>query len=260
MLAELRERRILIDGAPTQGQGLLLQIFTQNVVGPCFFEIIQRKGNEGFGEGNFKALFESLELDQIRRGVLSLDEWRSPRGPECLDRSTEPASAITSSTRSAARRAARAELAAALSLWPVCRAALGHRLHRAAREQPAHAGCIASGRASCTRTVRAAGRIASASRRSSRCLTSPNQLRWDPLPMPDPPDRLPRRPDHLWRQRRAASSRRLRHSSLCRQPVDDATARFYDADGELLIVPQQGRLLLIDRARAHRASSRRRSR
>jgi 4-hydroxyphenylpyruvate dioxygenase len=72
-LARLRERRILIDGAPTQGQGLLLQIFTQNVVGPCFFEIIQRKGNEGFGEGNFKALFESLELDQVRRGVLSLD-------------------------------------------------------------------------------------------------------------------------------------------------------------------------------------------
>jgi 4-hydroxyphenylpyruvate dioxygenase len=71
-LARLRERRILIDGAPTQGQGLLLQIFTQNVVGPCFFEIIQRKGNEGFGEGNFKALFESLELDQVRRGVLSL--------------------------------------------------------------------------------------------------------------------------------------------------------------------------------------------
>jgi 4-hydroxyphenylpyruvate dioxygenase len=72
-LGRLRERRILVDGAPTQGQGLLLQIFTQNVVGPCFFEIIQRKGNEGFGEGNFKALFESLELDQVRRGVLSLD-------------------------------------------------------------------------------------------------------------------------------------------------------------------------------------------
>jgi 4-hydroxyphenylpyruvate dioxygenase len=69
-LARLRERRILVDGAPTQGQGILLQIFTQNVVGPCFFEIIQRKGNEGFGEGNFKALFESLELDQMRRGVL----------------------------------------------------------------------------------------------------------------------------------------------------------------------------------------------
>jgi 4-hydroxyphenylpyruvate dioxygenase len=69
-LARLRERRILIDGAPAKGQGLLLQIFTQHVIGPCFFEIIQRKGNEGFGEGNFQALFESLELDQIRRGVL----------------------------------------------------------------------------------------------------------------------------------------------------------------------------------------------
>jgi 4-hydroxyphenylpyruvate dioxygenase len=59
-----------MDGAPTEGQGLLLQIFTQNVIGPIFFEFIQRKGNEGFGEGNFKALFESIELDQMRRGVI----------------------------------------------------------------------------------------------------------------------------------------------------------------------------------------------
>ena len=66
----LRQRRILIDGAPETGGGLLLQIFTENMVGPIFFEIIQRKGNDGFGEGNFKALFESLELDQIRRGVI----------------------------------------------------------------------------------------------------------------------------------------------------------------------------------------------
>jgi len=69
-LEGLEKRRILMDGAPTEGQGLLLQIFTQNVIGPIFFEIIQRKGNEGFGEGNFKALFESIELDQVRRGVL----------------------------------------------------------------------------------------------------------------------------------------------------------------------------------------------
>ncbi|MDP3491157.1 MAG: 4-hydroxyphenylpyruvate dioxygenase [Phenylobacterium sp.] len=69
-LQRLRADRILVDGAPTQGQGLLLQIFTENMVGPIFFEMIQRKGNEGFGEGNFKALFESIELDQIRRGVL----------------------------------------------------------------------------------------------------------------------------------------------------------------------------------------------
>ncbi|AWK88318.1 4-hydroxyphenylpyruvate dioxygenase [Azospirillum thermophilum] len=69
-LEALRRNRILIDGAPTQGQGLLLQIFTQTMIGPIFFEIIQRKGNEGFGEGNFRALFESIELDQIRRGVL----------------------------------------------------------------------------------------------------------------------------------------------------------------------------------------------
>jgi 4-hydroxyphenylpyruvate dioxygenase len=66
----MRDRRILIDGSPETGEGLLLQIFTENMVGPIFFEIIQRKGNEGFGEGNFKALFESIELDQIRRGVI----------------------------------------------------------------------------------------------------------------------------------------------------------------------------------------------
>jgi 4-hydroxyphenylpyruvate dioxygenase len=66
----MRRRGILIDGSPETGEGLLLQIFTENMVGPIFFEIIQRKGNEGFGEGNFKALFESIELDQIRRGVL----------------------------------------------------------------------------------------------------------------------------------------------------------------------------------------------
>jgi len=67
-LEELRRRRILIDGSAKDG--ILLQIFTANVIGPIFFEIIQRKGNEGFGEGNFKALFESIELDQIRRGVV----------------------------------------------------------------------------------------------------------------------------------------------------------------------------------------------
>jgi 4-hydroxyphenylpyruvate dioxygenase len=66
--ARLQKNRILLDGAP--GGGLLLQIFTENQIGPIFFEIIQRKGNEGFGEGNFKALFESIELDQMRRGVV----------------------------------------------------------------------------------------------------------------------------------------------------------------------------------------------
>jgi 4-hydroxyphenylpyruvate dioxygenase len=69
-LEALKARSILIDGNPQSGEGVLLQIFTQNVIGPIFFEIIQRKGNEGFGEGNFRALFESIELDQIRRGVL----------------------------------------------------------------------------------------------------------------------------------------------------------------------------------------------
>lgn len=73
-LDRLKRLNILIDGAPTKGQGLLLQIFTKEVLGPVFFEIIQRKGNEGFGEGNFKALFESLEEDQIRRGTLKASE------------------------------------------------------------------------------------------------------------------------------------------------------------------------------------------
>jgi 4-hydroxyphenylpyruvate dioxygenase len=68
-VAHLRELRVLLDGAPQEG--ILLQIFTSTVIGPIFFEIIQRKGNEGFGEGNFKALFESIENDQIRRGVLT---------------------------------------------------------------------------------------------------------------------------------------------------------------------------------------------
>jgi 4-hydroxyphenylpyruvate dioxygenase len=73
-LQRLRADRILLDGAPTEGQGLLLQIFTQNMIGPIFFEVIQRKGNEGFGEGNFRALFESIEADQIRRGVIPAKE------------------------------------------------------------------------------------------------------------------------------------------------------------------------------------------
>jgi 4-hydroxyphenylpyruvate dioxygenase len=67
-LERLRRNRILIDGSP--GGGLLLQIFTKTAIGPIFFEIIQRKGDEGFGEGNFRALFESIEMDQIKRGVL----------------------------------------------------------------------------------------------------------------------------------------------------------------------------------------------
>jgi len=66
-VAALKARRILVDGR--QG-ALLLQIFSENQLGPIFFEFIQRKGDEGFGEGNFKALFESIELDQMRRGVL----------------------------------------------------------------------------------------------------------------------------------------------------------------------------------------------
>lgn len=69
-LERLRRNRILIDGGGEEG--ILLQIFTENIFGPIFFEIIQRKGNDGFGNGNFQALFESIELDQIRRGVIKV--------------------------------------------------------------------------------------------------------------------------------------------------------------------------------------------
>jgi 4-hydroxyphenylpyruvate dioxygenase len=68
---ELHKRGILVDGTTEGGrQRLLLQIFSQTLLGPVFFEFIERKGDEGFGEGNFKALFESLERDQVRRGVI----------------------------------------------------------------------------------------------------------------------------------------------------------------------------------------------
>lgn len=69
-VARLQASKILIDGGEAQGGGFLLQIFTKNSIGPIFFEYIQRKGNKGFGEGNFQALFESIELDQERRGVI----------------------------------------------------------------------------------------------------------------------------------------------------------------------------------------------
>ena len=71
-VAELQTRGILLDGTAEGGKPrLLLQIFSQTLLGPVFFEFIQRKGDDGFGEGNFKALFESIERDQIRRGVLA---------------------------------------------------------------------------------------------------------------------------------------------------------------------------------------------
>ncbi|MFT5896366.1 MAG: 4-hydroxyphenylpyruvate dioxygenase, partial [bacterium] len=77
-IAELRELGLLIDGEvvleslANEGRmtKVLLQVFSKTVIGPIFFEFIERKGDEGFGEGNFKALFESIEADQIARGVL----------------------------------------------------------------------------------------------------------------------------------------------------------------------------------------------
>jgi 4-hydroxyphenylpyruvate dioxygenase len=70
-IEELKSRGILLDGSTEESDPrLLLQIFSQNLVGPIFFEFIQRKRDEGFGEGNFSALFKSIERDQVRRGVL----------------------------------------------------------------------------------------------------------------------------------------------------------------------------------------------
>jgi 4-hydroxyphenylpyruvate dioxygenase len=72
----LQKNGILIDGEGVVEGGytkVLLQRFSKTVIGPIFFEFIQRKGDDGFGEGNFKALFESIEEDQIRRGVLKAD-------------------------------------------------------------------------------------------------------------------------------------------------------------------------------------------
>ena len=70
-VAELQTRGILLDGSTEGGQPrLLLQIFSDVMLGPVFFEFIQRRGDDGFGEGNFKALFESIERDQVERGVL----------------------------------------------------------------------------------------------------------------------------------------------------------------------------------------------
>ncbi|NNC48164.1 MAG: 4-hydroxyphenylpyruvate dioxygenase [Sphingomonas sp.] len=72
---DLKMRGILLDGTTEGGSPrLLLQIFSETRLGPVFFEFIQRKGDEGFGEGNFKALFESIERDQINRGVLKVEE------------------------------------------------------------------------------------------------------------------------------------------------------------------------------------------
>ena len=69
---ELKRRGILLDGSTEGGEPrLLLQIFSEKAVGPIFFEFIQRKEDDGFGEGNFEALFKSIERDQMRRGALA---------------------------------------------------------------------------------------------------------------------------------------------------------------------------------------------
>ena len=81
-VAELQMRGILLDGTTEGGTPrLLLQIFSETILGsPVFFEFIQRKGDyeEGFGEGNFKALFESIERDQVRRGAIGQPETETP--------------------------------------------------------------------------------------------------------------------------------------------------------------------------------------
>ena len=74
-VTELQTRGILLDGSTENDDPrLLLQIFSETMVGPVFFEFIQRKKDEGFGEGNFTALFESMERDQLRRGIISTED------------------------------------------------------------------------------------------------------------------------------------------------------------------------------------------
>ncbi|MBR8093159.1 4-hydroxyphenylpyruvate dioxygenase [Burkholderia cenocepacia] len=74
-VGKLQARGLLLDGTTRNGsKRLLVQIFSQALLGPVFFEFIQRKGDDGFGEGNFKALFQSMERDQIRRGVLQASD------------------------------------------------------------------------------------------------------------------------------------------------------------------------------------------
>jgi 4-hydroxyphenylpyruvate dioxygenase len=73
----LQSRGLLLDGSTEQGDPrLLLQIFSDTMIGPVFFEFIQRKKDEGFGEGNFTALFKSIEQDQLRRGALEQGEQK----------------------------------------------------------------------------------------------------------------------------------------------------------------------------------------
>jgi 4-hydroxyphenylpyruvate dioxygenase len=75
-IERMAKHGVLIDGEGVVDGGetkILLQIFSKTVIGPIFFEFIQRKGDDGFGEGNFKALFESIEADQIARGALNDD-------------------------------------------------------------------------------------------------------------------------------------------------------------------------------------------
>jgi 4-hydroxyphenylpyruvate dioxygenase len=106
-VTDLKNLKILIDGGTKQNEGILLQIFTKEILGPIFFEIIERKGNKGFGEGNFQALFESIELDQLRRGVLGdIDDSQETaktqqKHPMLLD--TEPVKSPKESKSSVAR-------------------------------------------------------------------------------------------------------------------------------------------------------------
>ena len=144
--------------------------------------------------------------------------------------------------RSASGRAAgRPELAAARALRPLRRAVVAaRRSPRRARATGAR-GCTASARRRCTSRSRRIDDGARSSSASTTSPTPPNQLRWDPLPMPAAADRFRRRPGHDGRQRRP---RRMTgcgiHLYAANRSMQDRF--FYDADGELLIVPQQGRL------------------
>ena len=223
----------------------------ETVLGPVFFEFIQRKGDDGFGEGNFKALFESIERDQIAprraaRRTMSVTESALGRLPVRLRQRVRD--------RGARRRAAgRPQLAAALPLRPLRRAADRHRVHRAARRQPPLLA-VPHPPVGDAPAVRAASTPAGSSATFDAVPTPPNQLRWDPLPMPTTPT------DFVDGLVTMAGNGDPRRRPARRRTSTPPTARwsgraFYNADGEMLIVPQQGRHrfvteLGVDRRRA----------
>ena len=206
-VAELKKRKILVDGKAGE---LLLQIFSENQLGPIFFEFIQRKGDEGFGEGNFKALFESIELDQMRRGVLKRDTNEVPvrLRQHVFQRSGEGA------------LPARPELSAARAEGPLRGGPLRHGVHRAARENLSSLALppAAIGDARAVQAHRQRPAALRAVRRS-RDAAQPAAL--GPAADPVQADRFHRRALHRRRLRRSRVAVGHRGARLLRQPLDE---------------------------------------